>query len=63
MAINCCKGCVPPTRYPGCHGKCSAYLSEQEKHEAMREKYIKARAVECGLESQIIRGIYRTKKG
>ena len=63
MAINCCKGCVPPKRYPGCHGVCSAYIYEKEKHEAMRAKYIKARAVECGLESQIVRSIYRMKKG
>lgn len=33
MSIKCCKDCVPPTRYPGCHAKCSKYLEEKAKLE------------------------------
>ena len=29
MAIKCCKDCVPPTRYPGCHAKCERYKAEK----------------------------------
>ena len=33
MAIKCCKDCVPPTRYPGCHAKCEQYKAEKAKWE------------------------------
>ena len=33
MAIKCCKDCVPPTRYPGCHAKCNKYLEEKAEWE------------------------------
>ena len=37
MAIKCCKDCVPPTRYPGCHAKCSKYLEEKAEYEKQKE--------------------------
>lgn len=39
MAIKCCKDCVPPTRYPGCHVKCEQYKAEKAKLE--EEKQLK----------------------
>lgn len=36
MAIVCCKGCVAPKRYPGCHGSCSEYLEQKAEHEALK---------------------------
>lgn len=27
-----CKGCVPPKRNPGCHGKCPEYKAWNERH-------------------------------
>lgn len=33
MAIKCCKDCVPPIRYPGCHAKCEQYKVEKAKWE------------------------------
>lgn len=41
MAIKCCKDCVPPTRYPGCHDKCNKYLKEKAEYEKQKE-YAKA---------------------
>ena len=41
MAIKCCKDCVPPTRYPGCHAKCEQYKAEKAKWEE-EKKLIKA---------------------
>lgn len=41
MAIKCCKDCVPPTRYPGCHAKCNKYLEEKAEYEKQKE-YAKA---------------------
>lgn len=40
MPIKCCKDCVPPQRYPGCHAKCSKYLEEKAKWEEEKD-YIK----------------------
>lgn len=41
MAIKCCKDCVPPTRYPGCHDKCEQYKTEKAEYEKQKE-YAKA---------------------
>lgn len=38
MAIKCCKDCVPPTRYPGCHAKCEQYKVEKAKWEEEKAK-------------------------
>ena len=38
MAIKCCKNCVPPTRYPGCHGTCQRYLEEKAQWEKDKVK-------------------------
>ena len=29
MKIKCCKDCVAPKRYPGCHGICPEYIYEK----------------------------------
>lgn len=42
--IKCCKDCVPPTRYPGCHDKCSKYLEEKAKLEEIKAKARKDKA-------------------
>ena len=41
MPIKCCKDCVPPQRFPGCHAKCSKYLKEKAEYEK-RKEYAKA---------------------
>lgn len=30
MKIKCCKDCVAPKRYPGCHSVCPEYIHEKE---------------------------------
>ena len=37
MAIKCCKDCVPPARYPGCHAKCEQYKAEKAKWEEQKQ--------------------------
>ena len=37
MLIKCCKDCVPPIRYPGCHAKCNKYLEEKTKWEEVKQ--------------------------
>ena len=38
MPIKCCKDCVSPTRYPGCHDKCEQYKAEKAKLEEEKAK-------------------------
>lgn len=33
MGVCPCKGCVPPKRTLGCHGKCKEYIEWREKYE------------------------------
>lgn len=37
MGIKCCEGCVPLTRYPGCHAKCEQYKAEKAEYEKQKE--------------------------
>lgn len=39
MAIFCCKGCVAPKRYPGCHGHCPEYIAEKAEHDSRKAEY------------------------
>lgn len=41
MGIKCCKDCVPPTRYIGCHAKCEQYKVEKAKWEEQKSKAYK----------------------
>ena len=41
MPIRCCKDCIPPTRYPGCHTKCDKYLEEKAKLEEEKKAIYK----------------------
>lgn len=47
--IYCCKGCVPPKRYPGCHDRCPEYLEEKKKNDQIRDQKYKENAIEAGL--------------
>lgn len=52
MVIKCCKGCVAPKRYPGCHGHCPEYLQEKEAYEKRKAEDDKKNAVKYGITSQ-----------
>ena len=52
MAINCCKGCVAPKRYPGCHGQCPEYLKEKAEYDAMKAAADKKKMIEFELDDQ-----------
>jgi hypothetical protein len=35
--IKCCKGCVPPKRYTGCHQYCEEYIEQKVELEKERK--------------------------
>lgn len=43
-AIRCCKDCVPPTRYLGCHDHCERYQSEKEEYYKATSRINRAKA-------------------
>ena len=36
--ITCCKECVAPKRYPGCHGHCAEYLGERKEYDKYKAR-------------------------
>lgn len=42
-AYKCCKDCMPPKRYPGCHGHCEEYLGEKKELDKIRERLARER--------------------
>lgn len=57
MAINCCKDCVPPKRFPGCHGSCAAYLKEKAEWDAMRKAMQRERNAGRDVDAFMLRRI------
>jgi len=36
--IECCFGCKPPKRYPGCGAKCPEYIAEKAQYVADKQR-------------------------
>lgn len=63
MVIHCCKGCVAPKRYPGCHDHCPEYLEEKAAYEAKKSVLDKEKAVTNAILYQRGKAVYRAMKG
>jgi len=65
MAIECCRNCVAPKRYPGCHDHCPEYQAAKAIHDAQKEEQYKQTVLRCGLYAQrsdSIRKMTRTRR-
>jgi hypothetical protein len=49
MAINCCNGCVPPKRYPGCKAHCPDYIIDNAFHQVEKEAERKRKSIQYGI--------------
>ena len=47
--IKCCKGCVPPNRYLGCHSECEQYKAEKQQIELQQIERNKQRTNDSAL--------------
>ncbi len=45
-AVQCCNGCVPPKRYPGCGDHCSEYKKEKAQYKADIKREEERKAIE-----------------
>lgn len=62
MAIKCCRYCVSPKRYPGCHGCCTEYLEEKAVYDELKAADDKRRAVSNGIYYQRSEKAYKALK-
>lgn len=62
MAIKCCKDCVPPKRYPGCHSHCPEYIEEKAEYERLKAIDQRKRDVQHRIINQKIDGVIRAQK-
>ena len=37
MTFQCCRGCVAPKRYPGCHDHCPEYIEGRAEYDRIKE--------------------------
>mgnify|MGYP003292014112 CR=1 FL=1 len=62
MAIKCCKDCVPPKRYIGCHSICPDYIEEKAEYDRLKAIEQKNRSIHHSIISQRIDGVTRAQK-
>jgi hypothetical protein len=62
VAIYCCKGCVAPKRYPGCHAVCPEYIAEKAKHDEEQAAIRKKKETQDGLNSMVFVGVEKARK-
>lgn len=53
--IDCCKGCIPPKRHPGCHSTCEEYLRQHKKHNQEREERYQMRKIDWDFEDYVVK--------
>ena len=49
MTFNCCRGCIAPKRYPGCHDHCTEYKGERAEYDRLKEIRDRERNVNNGI--------------
>lgn len=52
MAIKCCKDCVAPKRYPGCHAQCPEYIAEKAEHLKLKEEWDRKNKISSDIRGQ-----------
>ncbi len=60
--MNCCRYCVPPKRYPGCHDHCPDRAAELEEEAEKKAAVKKKNAVSQGIYQQKSDGVRRATK-
>jgi hypothetical protein len=63
MTISCCRNCVAPKRYPGCHGVCQEYLGEKAEYENRKAEYYKDEKLNVAINLERGKKVYNALKG
>ena len=62
MRVSCCKDCVAPKRYPGCHDHCPERAEEVAGKTEQAEARRKAHMLASNINNQKIEGIRRAMR-
>ena len=62
IMIYCCKDCVAPKRYPGCHDHCPEYIADKARHDKEKAIADQKRYIKNGLAAQTFVGVSRANK-
>lgn len=62
MKIKCCKDCIAPKRYPGCHSVCPEYIHEKELWENERNTIRNERMIYNRLYEQRRKGVQKAQR-
>lgn len=62
MKIKCCKDCIAPKRYPGCHSVCPEYIHEKELCEKERNAIRDERMICNRLYEQCYKGVQKAQR-
>lgn len=62
MAVQCCNGCVPPKRYPGCSDHCPDRIAEKLIEDLKKEAYRKQQDIQLGIRDQKTRGVLKAAR-
>jgi hypothetical protein len=60
--ISCCRYCVAPKRYPGCHGSCQEYIDAKAEHDRLKAIYDRDREIDLGIVRQRGDRVYKALK-
>lgn len=60
--ILCCKDCVPPKRYPGCHSKCEVYIRERKAYEDLKAVVAREKRNESDYYAYKVERIIKTSR-
>lgn len=63
MTTFCCKGCVAPKRYPGCHDRCPEYLKQKAEYQERKAAYDKKKKISFGITAQRSAAVAKAMKG
>lgn len=47
--IKCCRFCVAPKRYPGCHSTCPEYLKERAEYDERKAEADRIKAAQSAI--------------
>lgn len=62
MSVTCCRECVAPKRYPGCHDHCPDYAAEKAESEKAKAAKRMDKYVHSGITSQKFDGVRRAMR-
>ena len=61
--IFCCRGCIAPKRYPGCHDHRPEYLTQKAEHEERKAVADEKKRISNGLYDQRSTALTKIMKG